>query len=201
MGPPGKGAEAVGRTWLRPLLDGARPGAGTRGRAARLGREVGQEVSGLSRRGPGLRDFGRESEMGEDPVDHTRILNGREQAHAAATGSRSISSLNKFNGNESPRLHLDDRFRKLNRTWSILYWVESLRFRPYPVSSRAKLHLKHSLSITLDKCRSVIEWLVGFDRCDGKLDTGRASNRWSSRYATDHNGASRTSDAGVPIPG
>ncbi len=85
MGPPGKGAEAVGRTWLRPLLDGARPGAGTRGRAARLGREVGQEVSGLSRRGPGLRDFGRESEMGEDPVDHTRILNGREQAHAPPT--------------------------------------------------------------------------------------------------------------------
>ena len=55
-----EGGEAVGRTWLRPLLDGARPGAGGRGRAARLGsraarlgREVGQEVSGLSRRGPG----------------------------------------------------------------------------------------------------------------------------------------------------
>jgi len=83
-GAPREGAEAVGRTWLRPLLDGARPGAGARGRAARLGREVGQEVSGLSRRGPGLRDLGRESEMGEDPADHTRILNGREQAHAAA---------------------------------------------------------------------------------------------------------------------
>jgi hypothetical protein len=79
-----EGAEAVGRTWLRPLLDGARPGAGARGRAARLGREVGQEVSGLSRRGPGLRDLGRESEMGEEPADHTRILNGRDQAHAAA---------------------------------------------------------------------------------------------------------------------
>ena len=62
-----------------------------------------------------------------------------------------------------------------NRAWSILYWVESLRFRPYPVSSRTKLHPKHSLSITRDKCRSVIECLVGFYRCDGKLDTGRAS--------------------------
>src|SRR3972149_1342115 len=32
----------------------------------------------------GARNLGRESEMGEDPADHTRILNGREQAHAAA---------------------------------------------------------------------------------------------------------------------
>ena len=85
MWPHGRGPRPSVERWLRPLLDGARPGAGARGRAARLGREVGQEVSGLSRRGPGLRDLGRESEMGEDPADHTRILNGREQAHAPPT--------------------------------------------------------------------------------------------------------------------
>ena len=54
-------------------------------RAARLGWDVAEEVRVASWRWAGARTLGRESEMGEDPADHTRILNGRDQAHAAAT--------------------------------------------------------------------------------------------------------------------
>ncbi len=58
------------------------------GRAARLGREVGEEGSGTARRGPGGRGIGtrgREPEVGEDPADHSGVLDRGDQAHAAAT--------------------------------------------------------------------------------------------------------------------
>ena len=82
MGPHGRGR---GRRSNVAAAAPRRSAAKRWGRVARVGREVGQEVSRLSRREPGLRDLGRESEMGEDPADHTRILNGRDQAHAAPT--------------------------------------------------------------------------------------------------------------------
>jgi len=114
---------------------------------------------------------------------------------------RPVSSLNKFNGNESPLLDRDDHFRKHYRTGSIVPWVESLRLRSYPVRSRGKLHLKLTSCITRDKSRFVIQRLVGFDGCDRKLDTGESSSRWSSRYATDHNGVNSTFDTRAPISG
>ena len=58
------------------------------GRAARVGREVGGEVSGTARRGPGgagIGTLGREPEMGEDLANDPGILNGRDQAHAPPT--------------------------------------------------------------------------------------------------------------------
>ncbi len=58
------------------------------GRAGRLGREVGEEVSGGARRGPGgawIGTLGREPEMGEDLADHPGILDGRDEPHAPPT--------------------------------------------------------------------------------------------------------------------
>ena len=63
------------------------------GRAAHLGRDVGEEVFGPARRGPGgagIGTLGREPEMGEDPADDLGILDGRDQAHAAATEAGSV---------------------------------------------------------------------------------------------------------------
>ncbi|MFQ5831031.1 MAG: hypothetical protein ACE5JD_18060, partial [Candidatus Methylomirabilia bacterium] len=52
----------------------------------RSGGGVGEEVSGASWRGPGLGDFGGESEVREDLMNDPRVFDGREQPHAAATG-------------------------------------------------------------------------------------------------------------------
>ena len=52
-----------------------------------LSRDVGEEVFGTARRGPGgagIGTLGREPEMGENPADDPRILNGRDQTHAPA---------------------------------------------------------------------------------------------------------------------
>ena len=68
------------RAGVRPLLDGARP----RG----LGREVGEEVSGTARRGPGgarIGTLGREPELRENPADDPGVLNGHDEPHVAAT--------------------------------------------------------------------------------------------------------------------
>jgi len=76
----------VRRAGVRPLLDGARPSAGAG--LSRVGRDVGEEVSGGARRGReggGIGPLGREPEMGEDPADHPGILNGHDQAHAPPT--------------------------------------------------------------------------------------------------------------------
>lgn len=58
------------------------------GPSSALGRGVGEEVSGTARRGPGgagIGPLGREPEMGEDPADDPGILEGGDDAHAAAT--------------------------------------------------------------------------------------------------------------------
>ena len=49
----------------------------------RSGVDVGEEGSGASWRGPG--HFGGQPEVGEDPADALGVLEGGEQAHAAAT--------------------------------------------------------------------------------------------------------------------
>lgn len=47
--------------------------------ARRSDRHVGEEVSGGSRRGPGLEDLGGKSEVPEDLVDDAGVLDGGEQ--------------------------------------------------------------------------------------------------------------------------
>ncbi len=46
--------------------------------------DVGEEVSRASRRGPGVGDLGGESEVREDLANDSGILDGGDQAHAAA---------------------------------------------------------------------------------------------------------------------
>ena len=46
---------------------------------------IGQEVSGASRRGPGLRDLGGESEVREDLANDAGVLDGGEQPQPPAT--------------------------------------------------------------------------------------------------------------------
>ena len=50
----------------------------------RSGGQGGEEVSGASRRGPGLGDLGGKSEVRENLANDAGVLDGREQAHAAA---------------------------------------------------------------------------------------------------------------------
>lgn len=52
-----------------------------------LGEQVGEEISGTDWRGPGrtsVGDLGREPQVSEDLADDPWVLNGRDQAHAAA---------------------------------------------------------------------------------------------------------------------
>jgi len=83
------GPDAVGRGATSGGAGAPRRSPAKRwGRVARVGRDVGDEVSGGARRGPGgggIGPLGREPEMGEDPADHPGILNGRDQAHAPPT--------------------------------------------------------------------------------------------------------------------
>ena len=84
------GPDAVGRSATSGDAGAPRRNTAKRwGRVARLGRDVGEEVAGAARRGPGgvgIGTLGREPEMGEDLADHPGILNGRDQAHAPPTG-------------------------------------------------------------------------------------------------------------------
>jgi hypothetical protein len=83
------GPDAVGRGATSEGAAAPRRSAAKRwGRVARVGRDVGEEVSGGARRGPGgggIGPLGREPELGKDPADRPGILNGREQAHAPPT--------------------------------------------------------------------------------------------------------------------
>jgi hypothetical protein len=85
------GPDAVGRSATSGGARTPRRSAAKRwGRVARVGREVGEEVSGGAWRaagGGGIGTLGREPEMGEDPADHPGILNGRDQAHPPPTGA------------------------------------------------------------------------------------------------------------------
>jgi len=67
-------------------VDKARPSAGSGQHG--LGWHVGEQVRAAARRRrPGRAGggpLGWEPQVGEDPADHPRILNGRDQAHAAA---------------------------------------------------------------------------------------------------------------------
>ena len=49
------------------------------------GGNVREKLSGAGRRGPGLGEFGRKPEVREDLANDAGVLDGRDQAHAAAT--------------------------------------------------------------------------------------------------------------------
>jgi len=116
----------VRRAGVRPLLDGARPSAGAG--LSRVGRDVGEEVSGGARRGPGgggIGTLGREPEMGEDPADHPGILNGCDQAHPPPTARTREHE-------HPPRSHAATARRSRTATpfaASITHYVDSLTER------------------------------------------------------------------------
>jgi hypothetical protein len=71
------------RAWVGHLLDRARGDAGRR-RHGQAGISA-TRPAGRARRGAGARDLGREPQVRQELADDLGILDGGEQAHAAAT--------------------------------------------------------------------------------------------------------------------
>ncbi len=63
----------------------ARGGPGPWVLAARSGWDIGEEVSGVSRRGPWMGDPGGQPQVREDLADHVGTLDSGDEAHAATT--------------------------------------------------------------------------------------------------------------------